>query len=197
MESSLETSLRELKTDSIDLYFIHEPRRGDVLPAGLGEALKQKKVEGKFGAYGISGLPSDVVYFLKERPELGGEAIQHNFVLDAPADLFQQPSAYRGVFHVLSGLLPAAEDRLRQDPALARLWSEKLSLDLTRRENLATAILALALHDNPRSMVLFFTSNYRRIGPVVKRLAQNSFSSESLAEFRELFSRPWKEIHAH
>jgi len=196
MESSLATSLRELKTDSVDLYFIHEPRRADVVPEGLGRALQQKKDEGKVGAYGISGIPSDVLYFLKSRPELGGEAIQHNFVLgDAPSLLLQQ-SAYTGVFHVLSGSLPAAENFLKHDPALARHWSEKLSLDLTQRQNLAVVILALALNDNPRGMVLFFTSNSRRIEAVVKRLTDNSFSAESLSEFREVLGQPVKEMYA-
>jgi D-threo-aldose 1-dehydrogenase len=196
MEGSLETSLRELKTDSIDLYFIHEPRRADVVPEGLGSALRQKKAAGTVGAFGISGVPSDLLYFLKNRPELCGEAIQHNFFLDEARNRVVEESAYTGVFHVLSGCLTGMERFLGRDRALAGLWSDKMSLDISQRENLAAVILAMALSENPKRMVLFFTSNSRRIRRMVEILTHNSFSPEVLSEFRGVLAQQAKELYA-
>jgi D-threo-aldose 1-dehydrogenase len=195
MERSLETSLRELKTDNLDLFFLHEPRQTDVVPQELADALRRKQTEGKFGAFGISAMSVDMPYFFKNRSELCGEARQENFVLDAPSP--SRPNApYSGVFHVLSATIPRCEALLNSDPNLASAWSERLSLNLKRRENIAVAILAIALNENPKGMVLFFTSQAARIRPVVERLRENSFSSEMLTEFREVLRAAGKDIHA-
>ncbi len=185
MTRSLETSLRELRTDALDLFFVHEPRINDTVTDDLAAALRDALDAGKCGAFGVSGMPSDLLYFQKMQPELFGGANQSNFRLgETPAPLTGMP--YHGVFHVLAGTLPSCETFLQQNPGSAKTWSEKLGLDLTQRENLATAIIAIALNEHPQGMVLFFTTKARRIAPMVKRLRENSFSAEALTEFRRV-----------
>jgi D-threo-aldose 1-dehydrogenase len=184
MERSLETSLRELRTESLDLFFVHEPRVSDVVDDNLAAALTRALVQGKCAAYGVSGVPADLHFYLKTQPDLFGGANQHNFRFDdMAAPLRAMP--YHGVFHVLAGTLDSCAAWLGQNPGERKKWSEQLGLDLTRREDLATAILAVALHMHPQGMVLFFTTKARRIAPMVRRLRENAFTEETLAGFRE------------
>ena len=183
MERSLETSLRELRTEAVDLFFVHEPRVSDDVPDELAAALARAQVQGKCRAYGISGVPADLHFYLKTQPGLFGGANQHNFRFDdMAAPLRAMP--YHGVFHVLAGTLDSCAAWLDQTPGERKKWSERLELDLTRREDLATAILAVALHMHSQGMVLFFTTKARRIGPMVRRLRENAFTDEALAGFR-------------
>lgn len=194
MESSLQTSLAQLQTDRIDLFFVHEPRAKDAVPEGLGEALQKEKAAGRIGAYGLSGMPADVTYFAQHRSELCGDAIQHTYSLQpyvAPVK-----TAYSGVFHVLSGTLSLLGKFLEREKDFSRLWSEKLSLDLAKRENLATAVVAVALNEDPAWMVLFFTSSSSRLSTLVKRLTDNSFSADALTEFRGALADRAEDIHA-
>jgi len=196
MEGSLETSLAQLQTEQIDLFFVHEPRLRDTVPDDLGEELARQKKLGRIGGYGLSGIPADVVHFLQQRPELCADGIQYNFSLDRQSAVVPPRPMYTGAFHVLAGTLTPLAKWIETDKLGARLWSEKLSLDLTKRDNLATAILALALNENPERMVLFFTTSAPRLARMVKRLTDNSFSSEALSEFRIALANRAKEIYA-
>ena len=196
MERSLQTSLGQLRTEHIDLFFIHEPRIKDALPEKLGEALSRQKEQGRIGAYGLSGMPADVLYFLEHRPELCGDAIQYNFFLDKTRGVTPPKPIYTGIFHVLAGTLTHVEKFLDQDKSFARLWSEKIALDISKRDDLAIAILAIALNEDPNRMVLFFTSNTARMARMVKRLTDNSFTEEALAGFSAALADLAKEIYA-
>ena len=196
MESSLATSLTQLQTERIDLFFVHEPRAQDEVPESLGASLQQQVKIGRIGAYGLSGIPSDISYFLQHRPELCRDAIQFNFSLDKAEDIAAAQVPYTGIFHVLSGSLSFLGKFLERDKAFTKLWSEKLSVNLPRRDILATVILAVALNENPRRMVLFFTSNAGRLRQMVGDLTDNSFSAENLSAFRSALSDRAKEIYA-
>jgi predicted oxidoreductase len=196
MESSLQTSLAQLQTDHVDLFFIHEPRVRDAVPEDLGEALARQKQLGRIGGYGLSGMPADVIHFLQHRPELCADGIQYNFSLDRAKAVTPPWPIYSGVFHVLAGTLTSLAKWIASDRLGARLWSEKLSLDLTKRENLAAAVMAVALNENPNRMVLYFTTNASRVAQMVKRLTDNSFTAEALSEFQSALAIRAREIHA-
>ncbi len=184
MERSLATSLKELRVERLDLFFIHEPRAADRVPEDLGEALRLLKKKGDIGAFGLSALPDDLAYFFRERPELRGEAVQYPF-LRADASLPPIPAEmYAGAFHVLAGPLGVVAQHVERDTSFARTWSEKLGLDLRRRESLALSLLAVSLNARPEGMTLFFTSKASRIRQITKGLASHSFTSEVLSALR-------------
>lgn len=54
MRTSLRTSLRELGTDHIDIFLMHEARAGQIT-VELLEALEKEKASGAIGAYGSGG----------------------------------------------------------------------------------------------------------------------------------------------
>ena len=196
MERSLATSLKELRAERIDLFFIHEPRAADRVPGDLGEALRSLKKKGDIGAFGFSALPDDLAYFFRERPELRGDAVQYPF-LQAEASLPPIPrEMYTGAFHVLAGPLTVVAQHVERDANFARTWSEKLGLDLRRRESLALALLASSLDARPEGMTLFFTSKPSRIREMTRGLANHSFPPGVLTALRLELVRIFAAGHA-
>ena len=65
MAADIETSLKNLRTDYIDLYQIHNPTEKDLeqvqVPGGALEALQEAKAAGKIGHIGVT-LHSDVLF---------------------------------------------------------------------------------------------------------------------------------------
>lgn len=64
MQSDIETSLRNLRTDYIDLYQVHNPSAADLAtvmaPGGALEALMEAKAAGKIGHIGITLHPVEL-----------------------------------------------------------------------------------------------------------------------------------------
>jgi aryl-alcohol dehydrogenase-like predicted oxidoreductase len=195
MEASLATSLAQLHTDRLDLFFLHEPRQADLVPEDIGDALRRQQESGRIGAFGLSALPGDLAHFFRKRPELAGQAVQ--FPMAWADDLPLPPAiVYTGVFHVLAGPVPALADYLAREREFARAWSEKLDLDLSARDDLALALLAVSLHARPTGMTLFFTSKPARLSRLVRALATRAFSPEALTEFRRELSQRLSPSHA-
>ena len=93
--------------------------------------------------------------------------------------------AFAGVFGVLDGPLGQLYGFLSRNKMFAKSWSDQLRVDLGVRENVGIIILAMALILNARGLVLFFTSNPKRLKQTVHRLTENSFSEKALLEFRQ------------
>jgi hypothetical protein len=192
MEESLLTSLERLQTDRVDLFFIHEPAMHDVIADDLAAALVKKKERGEIGAFGVSCGRAEIDYFQPKRPDLCGEAIQHQFDVFRPGDepLRHTYSAIFGVFG--SGFTPL-QKYLAAHRAVATTWSDRLGLNLAVRENIGLIILAIALALNPEGMVLFFSSRIDRVRETVRVLTDNKLDEPTLVEFRRAMSQG---IHA-
>ena len=198
LERSLETSLHQLQTDHLDLLFLHEPRAGDTIPDGLGQALEAKVAQGKLGAFGVSGYMSDVAYFMQNRPDICGKAIQYNYsmIKTGREDVPLRNHAFTGMFRVIEGTHEKIAGLLAREKALARGWSDRLGLDVINPENLGIVILASSLALNPGGMVIFSTTRPKRLRLVMEKLTTNSFSTESLLDFRDAVSRSIAADHA-
>jgi len=195
MERSLELSLQQLQVDQIDLFFIHEPSRNDLISADLVEALQAKKTAGKIGAFGISTGRAEMEYFLQARPELCREAIQYQSSLLQPGLESRILSGkFTGMFGVLGEDHRLLSTFLSANKGFAGTWSSQLGLDLTVRENVGIIILAIALSLHPHGLVLFFTSKPKRLRHMVSHLKDNSFSGETLRKFHHAVVR---ELHAN
>jgi hypothetical protein len=195
MEKSLGESLRKLQRESVDLLFLHEPGLNDVIADDLAGALRAKKASGEIGAFGLSAHRPEVEKYLQERPEICGDAIQYYYPMLAPgADGRPVSYPFTGMFSVVDSTLGTMVEYLARKGAFARTWSEKLGLDLTRRENVGIVILAIALSLNPGGLVLFFTSRPQRLREMTRVLNENSFTAENLPAFREAML---KDIHAN
>ncbi len=188
MKSSLTTSLAQLRTDHVDLFFLHEPRQADGVPGELAAQLQREQDQGRIGAYGLSAMVQDLAYFARKRPELLGTAVQFPMSLASPSP--HVPVPYNGLFHVLADSLPQLAAFLARERDFARLWAERLDVDFTQRDQIALVLLAMGMAGNPAGMTLFFTSKPERVRRLVRGLRDRTFSVPDLLDFRlQLASR--------
>ncbi|MFZ0550588.1 MAG: aldo/keto reductase, partial [Steroidobacteraceae bacterium] len=95
MQQSVEDSLRRLRTDYIDVLYLHAPRRdslGNVEP--LLEALASLRQAGKVRRVGISGLAAECAPIARGYPELA-EMLQIELLADSQGfpDIVSLPPA--------------------------------------------------------------------------------------------------------
>jgi D-threo-aldose 1-dehydrogenase len=183
--TSLETSLRALGTDYVDVFFVHDP--GSVEPAAVEElvpALESLCEAGRIRAWGFSGDPGPCIELAGAA---GGRAVEQlrDDIFDPVPDL-----AGRGVpaltFGFLSAALPRVQDLVRRDPRRWREWSRATGLDCGDSSTLATLLLRDALDRNPRGGAIFASTRPQRIAAAVAaaEMAGAEAPDPALAQFR-------------
>jgi diketogulonate reductase-like aldo/keto reductase len=183
--SSLETSLRELRTDTVDILLLHEVRPADLETDGLLDFLEAVVREGKVRSFGLGTDPRSTRTILAERPEFARVVQFAHDPVDATLDprsltgtaVFTH-SALRTLVGPLSALL--GDDRRR------RRWSEALGTDCGHPATLGRLLLAHALECNAGGVVLFSSASEDRIRANAALVDSGEFSPQQLRRFGEL-----------
>lgn len=173
VRQSVETSLRELRAERVDLLLLHDCGLQDLQHPDLVALLDRLRDDGKIGAWGIATDASVVFEALERRVELS--AVQFaSGAWDRRAT--RLPAGHDGIVLTHSALGPRFAElcrRLAADEAVARTWSDRLGVDARDRDSLAALFLGLAVRDNPEGPVLFSSSrpgairsNAARVGAV-------------------------------
>jgi D-threo-aldose 1-dehydrogenase len=180
--ASLETSLRELGTESVDFLLLHECRAEDLRPELLA-FLEAAVREGKVRRFGVATDRGSTEAILRDRPEFAGAIQLRQTVVDPP------PPAPAGVpvfsHSAIAPLLGPLVDALR-DPGLRARWSEQLGVDCGDADVLARLLLAGALRANPAGVVLFSSTDAGRIRANAKVAAGDEPSPDQVDRFAEL-----------
>jgi D-threo-aldose 1-dehydrogenase len=185
--ASLETSLRELGTDYVDVLFIHDPEAVS-LPQmeELVEALEDLREAGKIRAWGVSGRPE---------PSLALAAGQPLCVPQLEHDVFERAPTQAGAvapvhFGVLASALERIHARLAADSELAERWRREVGADPADPEALADLLLQDSLDCNPAGGTIFATGKPQRIGRAVAAAAGLSGRTPAaLSSFRRLLEQ--------
>jgi len=187
-QSSLETSLRMLKTDYIDLYLLHEATAGDCGPELL-EFLRRAQNEGKIRAFGLGSAFAKIADVLKEKPaftsivQFESSIIAPNLEAIRPLRTSSQKLiATHGSFSAAAQI----QQRLTTDAAFAKRCKETLASDLADTTVLAGFILQQALRANKDGLVLFRGGTPQRIRSNVRAATQVALANEQLNAFEEI-----------
>jgi D-threo-aldose 1-dehydrogenase len=188
MRESLEQSLRALKTDSLDLWLLHdcEPRHwlDEALLAELEAAVRRGDVRRVGTATGFENTcrlveeaprRPDVVQFEDDPTHANAAAFRARFGFDA----IVTHGAFREGFAQL-------RDRLRDDEGTAREWTRVLGVDVRSEDMLAALVLAAVLDANPHGAVLFSSGSVERIRANARVASTHPFTADQLQEFRRL-----------
>lgn len=162
--ASIETSLRRLKTDRIDLLLLHEVKAIDLAADPANDALLQllesMVAAGTIGAFGSGS----------ERSLIGGLMAQHprycsvlQYEWSALDDAIPETKAFRIHHRSLSTDFQALVARLRSEQELRNRLSDEVGEDLGDAEMLAKLMLKASLVKNPGSVVLFSSKRARHI----------------------------------
>lgn len=177
LQRSLDTSLKALRTDHVDLLLLHECHLADVRAERTRELLEKWKTEGRIRQYGIATHFADTVEILRDQPAAAPVA---QFASDAwNQNALHLPSRPQlTITHsAIKSTLPILRERLSQDAGLATRWAEVTGQPATDSGAMVRVLLGLAAADNPNGMVLFSSSKPERIAEI----AAGRPSAEALA----------------
>ncbi|HSS43613.1 MAG TPA: aldo/keto reductase [Solirubrobacterales bacterium] len=160
--ASLETSLRELGTDYVDVFFVHDPAA--IGPGELDElagALEDLRTAGRIRAWGFSGEPDPCGRLAREA---GREVVAQlrDDVLDPVPGLARRPRPAL-TFGVLARALPVLQELVRRDPQRWRAWGKETGIECEDAGALADLLLREALDRNPHGGTIFASTRRERI----------------------------------
>jgi D-threo-aldose 1-dehydrogenase len=186
--SSLDTSLRELAVETVDLLLLHECRPAD-LTEGLFDFLQASVQAGKVRHFGIATDPASTALILADQPRFAAVAqFEHN-VRDDTLAAVPDPGRTGVITHSAVREVIAPLTALLRDPALRASWSQELGLDLGRPGVPGRLLLAYALESNANGVVLFASTDEATIRANAALADGDEFSSEQIQSFARL-ARP-------
>jgi aryl-alcohol dehydrogenase-like predicted oxidoreductase len=188
---SLETSLRELGTDHIDFYLLHDYVVSGSTPEELLEFLTRAVKSGKIRSFGMGTGIENILAGLQTQPELCAVLQFENSVITRNVD--KLPPAYAPRFVIthgaLSGSYQAVSSFLQSHRDLERSWSKDLALDCSKQETISALMLNYAVESNANGLVLFSSRNRARVAGNMKAVLEPAISSEQVALFGRLVER--------
>ncbi|MFT3722975.1 MAG: aldo/keto reductase [Hyphomonadaceae bacterium] len=162
MTRSVETSLRALRTDYVDILLLHECTLADATADETRNVLEQLLRAGKIRAHGIATTHANTRAILQD-----GRAAPA--IVQAPADAIGgQIADYAGAKGVvithslLRPVLAALSTRSAADPGFAQRFKAEAGVDPTDAQALAPLLMAHALSANPTGVVLVSTRKAER-----------------------------------
>lgn len=187
---SLIKSLRELNTDYVDIFFLHEPTINALVNIGeTYEALMRMKDEGLIRAFGIAG-------YLENNMEVFGKSSEIVQVFQVDNDILHKQidevrNVYKGPiisFSPFSRALKIITDYVYSSKERCNLWTSIVGIDCRKTENIAALLLKYSIESNPDGVSLFSTSKAGRIHAICDKASKIS-TADSLLPFIDLVDR--------
>ena len=181
---SLETSLRELKTDYIDLFLLHEANLDDARTPGLIEFLENAKRSGKIRAFGSASDCSATLDIITQAPAFASIVqIANGFGQWNLQKLPPNPERFI-LTHGALKILPALENAFSQTTPATKEKDAGIFIS-ARGAELAGLILGLALQKNSQGVTLFSSTQPQRIRENIETAMRwNSLTANDWSDFQ-------------
>lgn len=157
---SLQQSRKRLRTESIDLFLLHEAEATELQDDGLLDFLHQQVAHGVIGAFGVGSTASSLAALQQTRsgycPVVQSEWAAGDLPLLDRSRFYITHRALHGQWQQLYAALLAAPDCLSA-------WSAHVGADLQDQALWPRLLLRAALAANPQTIVLFSTTRTVRI----------------------------------
>jgi D-threo-aldose 1-dehydrogenase len=195
VQEGLETSLRALRTDYVDIFLMHEytavERREDLL-AFLEGAVKA----GKIRHFGVGATIERVLRAIDLQPDLCGVVQFPNSVVDRNLMRVSQEKKRIHITHTALGKnCLRLFGLLGSDPIKRKRWSSELGLDCGNADILAALMLNYAVAANPNGLILISSKNPSRIIKNVRAALDPCMSDSQIVRFADLvaeeLANPW------
>jgi predicted oxidoreductase len=149
---SLDRSLRELKTDHIDIWLLHDATLADLHDEGLLRLMQESVAAGRIGTFGVGGDRAAIDEIAASRPEYLPVVQFAWSVLDTPVPATKSLRIHH---RALSDDFRRLHQQLLADKTRCTRWSGLVGSDLADPEALSALMLKSALIENPKGIVLF------------------------------------------
>jgi D-threo-aldose 1-dehydrogenase len=190
-QESLEASLRELRTDHVDFYLLHDYVVRDEFPDELFAFLENTVKAGKIRSFGIGTTFENVLLALERHPRLCRVFQFQSSVLTRNIEYLPRGNSdrlaithgalgesYRSILTFLNARTDVAKD-----------WAAKLGCRPFDQELLSALMLNYAAQANPNGLVLFSSRDPVRVSRNVKAVLESDFSPTQIAMFAELVNQ--------
>src|ERR1700674_1162103 len=183
---SLETSLRELSTDHIDFYLLHDYVVSEQPPDELLAFLENSVKAGKNRSFGIGTSFETILQALERQPRLCSVLQFQNNVLNRNIDYLPLGNSDRLVIThgALGGSYRSVQTFLEARKDVAKDWAVKLGSEPLDENTLSAFMLNYAADANPKGLVLFSSRDPLRVSRNVKAVLEPEFSPAQIAMFR-------------
>jgi D-threo-aldose 1-dehydrogenase len=162
MIESLETSLRELRTDYVDLLLLHEATLAEAASEPLLDALQKQVARGTVRVLGVasafSKLRKDLNKVPTEYSVLQFDDNAHTRNLERVENM-DRALITHSIFQPAESLRSA----IAANAELARRVSREVGADVKEPSVIGSLLLHYALQNNPNGLVLFSSSNPQHI----------------------------------
>jgi D-threo-aldose 1-dehydrogenase len=185
--ASLETSLRELQTDYVDLLLLHDPSPTDSVDLpDICAFLEETRQAGHVRAWGIAGEQDPCIQIKRSLPATAILQTRDNVLSRArPLTDDLEPLI---TFGVLGEALDRISMYLKGSRERRSRWSDALGVDCSSSQVLATLLMRDALDANAQGVVLFSTTRPERLQGLDAIAAAHGESDLVLEAFRRRVS---------
>ena len=190
--ASFETSLRQLKTDNVDVLLLHECAEEELRNDDLLRFLENVQRQGKVRYYGLAATVPVTEFALIHAPQYAPVIQVPNsaFALALnQLDLGTKPAIF--THSSLSVGFAQLTSELAAKPAWAAAWSKRMGFDCTDRKALGKVALQYAMCANPHGVVLFSSANEDHI-----RANARTADADPVPEQMEMFLDLVREFQA-
>lgn len=175
-QRSLETSLKELGTDYVDVLFLHDCRSADLEAADeLARFLDDALQRGLIRAYGVATDVESVSEALRRFPAFARVVQFPSDAANQNAGRLRREHTFMLTHSPLGGVLGQVLAYLSANDEAASQWANALGVDCRDSDALARLLVRAARYDNPRGIVLFASTSAQRI-------AANARASEAVED---------------
>jgi D-threo-aldose 1-dehydrogenase len=192
-QSSLETSLRELGTDYVDFFLLHDYEPSDRSMDELVEFLVDRTKAGVIRYFGIGTEIESVLRVLQVNPELCDIVQFENSVLTRNREKLRDGQTVRPLMVVNHGSLGASYRSvvraLEARRALVANWSTQLGVDCSGEEAISGLMLNYAVYANPDGLLLFSSRDASRTKQNIRAVLEPRFSLAQIELFGVLVER--------
>ena len=178
---SLDTSLRELRTDYVDLLLIHECSAESIHHDDLLTFLEEAVRGGRIRSYGTASTFAKTLEICRSLPQYTRLVQFENDIVNGNIGQLPDGEQKATITHgTLATALEAVHRSVISDNRRRAAWSEVVGADCGDRRTLATLLLLHCLRVNPGGIVLFQSTSPANIAANVRALTESRFSEAAL-----------------
>ena len=190
-QTSLETSLRELGTDYVDFFLLHDYAVSEDSPDELVAFLTRSIKSGKIRYFGLGTGIENILRALDCQQELCNVLQFENSVLTRNLEKLPRGStsgltfthgALSASYHLLSAFV-------KSNPQIVKVWSTQLAIDCFRDEIISALMLNYAVKANLNGLVLFSSRDATRVRKNISSVLRPEISPGQVELFAHFIER--------
>ena len=186
LKNSLHSSLKQLDTDYIDIFLLHECQLAN-LNDEIVYSLQGFVESGKILSYGLATGKSQSLQILDHYPQLNKIVQVPNTIINTDLDTIVNTDHTLVITHSTFALVwKRVTDYLNADQSHLARWSNQIDYDLSADTSVSQLLLAHALNENNQGVVLFSSANKKNISANTEVANGISLSTQQIEEFKSM-----------